>query len=70
MVVLGYFLVRILPGLASGDDQTAGSVDPMENTVEVARHLFRGYLLPFEVTSILILAAVVGAVVLAKRKWE
>jgi NADH-quinone oxidoreductase subunit J len=34
----------------------------------VARPLFSDYLIPFEITSILLLAAVVGAVVLAKRK--
>ena len=34
----------------------------------IARPLFDTYLLPFEVTSILLLAAIVGAVVLAKRK--
>jgi len=34
----------------------------------IARPLFDTYLLPFEVTSILLLAALVGAVVLAMRK--
>ena len=34
----------------------------------VARPLFSTYLLPFEITSILLLAALVGAVVLAKRR--
>ena len=34
----------------------------------VARPLFTVYLVPFEITSILLLAAIVGAVVLAKRK--
>jgi NADH-quinone oxidoreductase subunit J len=34
----------------------------------VARPLFETYLIPFEITSLLLLAAVVGAVVLAKRK--
>ena len=34
----------------------------------VARPLFQAYLVPFELTSIMLLAAVVGAVVLAKRK--
>src|SRR6266540_1004494 len=33
----------------------------------VARPLFDAYLVPFEITSILLLAAIVGAVVLAKR---
>jgi NADH-quinone oxidoreductase subunit J len=34
----------------------------------IAEPLFRQYLVPFEITSILLLAAAVGAVVLAKRK--
>ena len=34
----------------------------------VAQPLFQTYLVPFEITSILLLAAIVGAVVLAKRK--
>ena len=34
----------------------------------VARPLFSTYLVPFEITSVLLLAAIVGAVVLAKRK--
>ena len=34
----------------------------------IAKPLFTAYLVPFEVTSIMLLAAVVGAVVLAKRR--
>jgi NADH-quinone oxidoreductase subunit J len=34
----------------------------------VARPLFEAYLIPFEITSVLLLAAIVGAVVLAKRR--
>jgi NADH-quinone oxidoreductase subunit J len=34
----------------------------------LAAPLFQVYLVPFELTSILLLAAIVGAVVLAKRK--
>ncbi|MGQ0703835.1 MAG: NADH-quinone oxidoreductase subunit J family protein [Gemmatimonadales bacterium] len=34
----------------------------------IARPLFQTYLIPFEITSVLLLAAAVGAVVLAKRK--
>ena len=35
---------------------------------DVAQPLFQQYLVPFELTSVLLLAAVVGAVVLAKRR--
>jgi len=34
----------------------------------VAQPLFQNYLVPFEITSLLLLAAIVGAVVLAKRR--
>ena len=40
-----------------------------EGVVQViSEPLFRTFLIPFEITSVLLLAAVVGAVVLAKRK--
>ena len=35
----------------------------------VGRALFTRYLLPFEVTSLLVLIAIVGAIVLAARRW-
>jgi NADH-quinone oxidoreductase subunit J len=48
-------------GSGEGASLTGGTVDV------VARDLFSDYVLPFEVTSILILVAVLGAMVLAKR---
>jgi len=47
--------------------QTAGALQLGGNTKALARLLFRDYLLPFEITSILILSAVLGAVVLTRR---
>ena len=47
--------------------QTAGVLQVDGNTKALARLLFHDYLLPFEVTSILILSAVLGAVVLTRR---
>jgi NADH-quinone oxidoreductase subunit J len=48
----------------------AGAAAPAAQGVvgAIAEPLFRTYLVPFEITSILLLAAAVGAVVLAKRK--
>ena len=40
----------------------------VDNTRQVGRLLFNQFLLPFEVTSVLILVAIMGAVVLARRK--
>ena len=45
-----------------GEAQAAKGV-----TGAIAQPLFAGYLVPFELTSVLLLTAIVGAVVLAKR---
>jgi NADH-quinone oxidoreductase subunit J len=44
------------------------SMPEPQNTQQVALALFRGYLLPFEVASLLLLVAIVGAVVMAKKR--
>lgn len=47
---------------------TADAVDAAGGNVElISEHLFTDWLLPFELTSVLIVAAIVGGVVLAKR---
>jgi len=40
------------------------------NTEELANSLFHAYLLPFEIASVLLLVAMVGAVVMAKRRAD
>lgn len=42
--------------------------DPRGVVGRIAEPLFQGYLIPFEITSVLLLAAVIGAVVLAKKR--
>jgi len=46
----------------------ADSVNAMENIRQLGDALFNQYLLPFEVTSILLLVAMVGAIVLTKKE--
>lgn len=42
----------------------------IENTVlEIGKHFFSDYLLPFEVASVLLLIAMVGAIILARRDF-
>lgn len=67
ILVFAAILLRAFPefALAGAASGPAGAPD---NTELVAKSLFHDYLLPFEVTSILILVAVMGAVVLAKRR--
>ncbi len=64
--------VSTMPGTARAD-----LVFPVEDSAlvaaqgavgHVAQPLFQAYLIPFEITSVLLLVAVIGAVVLAKRK--
>jgi len=44
-----------------------GSANVMVSTRDLSMQLFQKYLFPFEATSILILIAILGALVLAKR---
>lgn len=65
MVYVGWLLAVPLWGMKT----PMGPVPESYGTVAaVGRQIFREYLLPFELTSILLLVAVVGAVMLAKRK--
>jgi NADH-quinone oxidoreductase subunit J len=56
---------------ATGARSTAGALSgPGGNVEKLARSIFDRYLLAFEVTSVLLVIAVVGAVVLARRPGE
>jgi NADH-quinone oxidoreductase subunit J len=46
----------------------ATNPEPTGNTEAIALSLFRDYLLPFEVASVLLLVAIVGSVVMAKKR--
>ena len=54
--------IQLPPGTVAAIQQQQGIVG------SVANPLFGAYLVPFEIASVLLLAAIVGAVVLAKRK--
>jgi NADH-quinone oxidoreductase subunit J len=62
---LGFYLIRDVlpqgPGVNFGAFQHG-------NAYEIGMKLFQTYLLPFEVTSVLILVAILGAIVLARRE--
>ncbi len=46
------------------------TTSPITNVEQIARTIFTTYLLPFEATSVLLIIAVVGAVVLVRRSEE
>ena len=54
--------LTLSPGLAQGLDVAN------QNAQAVSRGLFAQYLLPFEILSVILLVALVGAVVLAKTE--
>ena len=64
--VAAYFVQRLYPAatMVKFGGFTGGSAE------SVGHALFTTYLLPFEVTSILILIAIVGAIVLARKEMD
>jgi len=66
------FLLELLYLIGFSDSATTSSIHPDSvniGTVEnLGSALFGRFLLPFEMTSVLLLAAIVGAVVLAKKR--
>jgi len=65
-LLLLWLLVRVIH--SRGEEAALARLPAPSGTVEaIGRQLFTTYLLPFELTSFLILAAIIGAVTLAKR---
>ena len=61
-------LVRVQGSWATGNVSTQGTISGQGTNVEkLSSVIFTRYLLPFEITSVLLVIAVVGAVVLARR---
>lgn len=73
--VIGFFtllnsaiiIFKSRPAIPNGS-LTAGSIINQGHTELIGREMFTTFLLPFEITSILLLVAIVGAVILAKKK--
>ena len=66
--IIGFLLFAVM-GYALWDgfrDQEFGDM-VVQRTAEVSDSIFSTYLLPFEVISVLLLAALIGAIVLARR---
>jgi NADH-quinone oxidoreductase subunit J len=65
MAELGYFVIRGASAFQFGQS-SGGSLAP--NTQLIAMALYRDYMLPFEIASLLLLVAILGAVILAKKQ--
>ena len=68
-ILAGFTGLILIYGVSKAALTTGKEAAPgLGNTESIARALFTDYLLPFEVTSILLLVAIVGAVVVAKER--
>lgn len=66
-LVLAVLLVAVMKGFEPAPDPVAGT-ELFGSPEMLAKSLFTDFVLPFEIASILLLVAIVGAVVLAKRE--
>jgi NADH-quinone oxidoreductase subunit J len=67
--VIGYFLYRGKDAFHIAEQTSASALAAvLGNTELVADTLFQEYLLPFEIASILLLVAIVGSVMMAKKR--
>jgi NADH-quinone oxidoreductase subunit J len=65
--IVGYIIQKVLPTMNEG--VTFGAFR-QGTALDIGRRLFTAYLLPFEVTSVLILISILGAIVLARREID
>ena len=71
IIEFGYGIYRGRDSFVLPPAEAQAAADTLTgNTAIVATALYQTYLLPFEIASILLLVAIVGAVVLAKRKTQ
>jgi NADH-quinone oxidoreductase subunit J len=68
VVMIGILMTRATFSGAEGE-YTPEVMDQIGNTQLVGKMLFTKYVLPFEIASILLFAAIVGAIVLAKTNY-
>jgi NADH-quinone oxidoreductase subunit J len=74
LVTAGILVAEIVYGLYQGKDSFVlpqvppAPTGPAGNSEMVGTALYTAYLLPFEIASILLLVAIIGAVVLSKKK--
>jgi NADH-quinone oxidoreductase subunit J len=68
VVLVELVVIARLDEWATGTHSTAGQLSgPGDNVTKLGQSIFTRYLFPFEITSVLLVIAVVGAVVLARR---
>ncbi len=66
VLIIQFFLIYLLT--RSGKIEIAENTAKLSTVQSIGQVLFSEYLLPFEAIGLLLLAAIIGAIVLAKRK--
>lgn len=67
-VAVAVVLVPVLKAFVPSGTTAAEKALEMSNTQIIAKELFTTYLLPFEIASVLLLAAIIGTVILARKR--
>jgi NADH-quinone oxidoreductase subunit J len=62
--------LALVVGFRAGPDRGSGLPAGFGTTEMVGRLLFTKFLFPFEITSVILLIAIVGALVLAKKHFD
>ncbi|MGE7183650.1 NADH-quinone oxidoreductase subunit J [Peribacillus sp. NPDC006672] len=70
LAAIGGFAVAVYLGIYNLDIPVQPTALHEENTKQIGIELFSKYVIPFEVMSVLLLVALVGAIVLAKKDDE
>ncbi len=69
LVCAGLFTLLSTMVLVSPWDLAPGGITGQNTVVELGLHFFSDFLLPFELASVLLLMAMVGAIILARREF-
>jgi len=68
VLLVGVVGLKVFESLSGESIQTSSILDVTGNTQAIGKLLYTQYALPFEVTSLLLLVAIVGAIVMAKKE--
>jgi NADH-quinone oxidoreductase subunit J len=70
LMLLSIFVLRRIDVFARAGQYSIERIQSEGNIMTIGRVLYTKYLLPFEIASLILLVAIIGAVVLAKKKIE
>lgn len=70
LLAIGLITAVNIDQLTGVTGNAAAIIEQVGQPTALAGHLYRNYLLPFEITSVLLLIGMIGAVILAKREKQ